>query len=100
MRIREVIKTQTICSLDNYKQILHFAELSPHTKKEDKVIISEERCLQRYFEAEVVFSNHISYEERRALFNAFAGVYGIDGAREEELFKLAEAPALWRRARR
>ncbi len=58
------------------------------------MIISEERCLQRYFEAEVVFSNHISYEERRALFNAFAGVYGIDGAREEELFKLAEAPAL------
>ena len=58
------------------------------------MIISEERCLQRYFEAEVVFSNHISSEERRKLFGAYADVYGVDVARADELFALAEDPAL------
>ena len=85
MRVREEEKTQQNFSFDSHVQNLHFAELAPQSKKEDIMIISEERCLQRYFEAEVVFSNHISSEERRRLFGAYADVYGIDVARADEL---------------
>lgn len=58
------------------------------------MIINEERFLQRYFEAELVFGNNISSAQRRSVFCALADVYGVSEKRRDELFALAEDPAL------
>lgn len=56
--------------------------------------INEEKCLQKYFEAQTVLANHLKADALRLVFDALAEAYCVDTPRREELFKLADDEAL------
>lgn len=66
------------------------AEFAPQKDKEDKVKINEEKCLQKYFEAQVALTNHLDNAQFKRLFDALADAYGVGAERRDRLFALVE----------
>ncbi len=59
-----------------------------------KMKLNEQKCLQKYFEAEVALGKRVTEADKQKLWNALKEIYGVSEERISELAKCADEPIL------